>query len=144
MPIFRVSFCAIGLLLFSVDAISSEPADVDEVQVALLRNHPACIDVFGREEINRGENELACSQLEFAAADKELNVTYKSVRAGLSAGRQAVLKSEQVVWIRNKESDCQDAPDRALAMGPRFREAATNFCLAEITRKRTEYLKHFR
>lgn len=142
--------CAVMMVVFAANAYSATPdePDVDqiiaEMRASLLRAHPACAEMFKQEEVNPGDNDLQCANFEFETADKELNVIYKSVKASLSDERKAALKKEQIAWIKEKEKFCEGAADRALSMSSRFREAASNFCLADVTRKRTEYLKSFR
>lgn len=138
---------ATSILWFSTNAVAVDYDEVDriiaETRAALLKAHPACAEIFKQEEVNPGDNDLQCANFEFETADKELNVIYKSVRTSLPNERKAALKTEQIAWIKDKESYCEGAANRAMAMSPRFREAATNFCLADVTQKRTEYLKSF-
>jgi uncharacterized protein YecT (DUF1311 family) len=142
-----IMFYASSILWFSANAIAVDYDEVDkiiaETRASLLKAHPACAEIFKQEEVNPGDNDLQCANFEFEKADKELNITYKSVRTSLPDERKATLKREQIAWIKDKESFCEGAANRAMSMSPRFREAATNFCLAEVTQKRTEYLKHF-
>jgi uncharacterized protein YecT (DUF1311 family) len=143
----RFMLCATVIVLLAVNPVFAEPDEVDKIiaekRVALLMAHPACTEMFKQEEMNPGDNDLHCANFEFEVADKELNAIYKSARASLSDERKTFLKKEQIVWIKEKEQFCEGAADRSLSMSPRFREAATNFCLAASTRKRTEYLKSF-
>lgn len=132
----------------SVQAGNPVPTELDvdmiiaEKRASLMRAHPACTEIFKQEELNPGDNDLQCSNLEFEVADKELNTIYKLARANLLAERKAVLKKEQIAWIKDKERFCEE--ETKAAMTPRFRDAANNFCLADLTRKRTEHLKRFR
>ncbi len=101
-----------------------------------------CASIYKQEEVNHGDNDVQCSNLEFDEADKELNSTYKSIMGNLATDRKSVLKTEQVAWIKEKEKKCSAATEGAI----NFRQETTskNQCLLEMTIQRTAYLVSFR
>lgn len=105
------------------------------------QNSGVCAEIYRQEELNPGDNNVMCSNLEFEIADKELNSTYKTVMAGLALDRKSVLKSEQIKWIKVKEKQC----DEATAGTINFRQEtlSRNQCLIEMTTQRSAYLKAF-
>ncbi|MEO7928116.1 MAG: lysozyme inhibitor LprI family protein [Gallionella sp.] len=103
------------------------------------QNAGVCADIYTREEVNPGDNDVICSNLVLEIADKELNAVYKSVMADLGPDRQAMLKSEQESWIKVKEKQCDGATEGAINF--RQETLSSNQCLTEITNQRIEHLK---
>lgn len=117
-------------------------AEQAPAEQATQQNAGVCAEIFKQEELNAGDNAVQCSNHEFEIADKELNSTYKSITASLTPDRKAVLKSEQIAWVKTKEVECDAAMQGH--MNPRHMDIAKNDCLVEKTNQRTAYLKSFR
>ena len=69
----------------------------------------------------------------FAKADQEINDVYKDTMSPLSPGAKGELKSEQIAWIKKKESSCAAETEEANRLK----------CLISMTRERTEALKQY-
>lgn len=111
------------------------------VEAVAQQSSEVCAEIFKQAELNAGDNNVMCSNLEFEIADKELNGTYKTVMAGLAPDQKSALKSEQIAWIKVKEKQCGEAA--AGAINFRQETLSKNQCLIEMTTQRSAYLKTF-
>ncbi len=78
-------------------------------------------------------DDLQSLKQRFATADQEINNVYKDTMSQLSPGAKGELKSEQIAWIKKKESSC--AAETA--------ETNRLKCLIAMTRERTEALNQY-
>lgn len=69
----------------------------------------------------------------FATADQEINDVYNQIMSQLSPGAKGELKSEQIAWIKKKESSCDAETEEANRLK----------CLISMTRERTEALNQY-
>jgi len=51
----------------------------------------------------------ACAEDAFAAADKELNKVYKSLKASLSMSQQNQLLENERAWLKDLDANCRQA-----------------------------------
>jgi len=78
-------------------------------------------------------DDLQSLKQRFATADQEINDVYKDTMSQLSPGAKGELKSEQIAWIKKKESSCNAETEEANRLK----------CLISMTRERTEALKQY-
>lgn len=69
----------------------------------------------------------------FATADQEINDVYNQIMSQLSPGAKGKLKSEQIAWIKKKESSCDAVTEEANRLK----------CLISMTREKTEALNQY-
>lgn len=81
---------------------------------------------------------IVCANNDYEKVDAELNAIYKEVRNKLNAAGQAGLKTEQLQWIKQKETGCVD--DENDADSPAGR-AITLECWTTKTKERISQLK---
>jgi len=81
---------------------------------------------------NAGEDLQSLKQM-FATADQEINDVYNQIMPQLSPGAKVELKSEQIAWIKKKESSCDAETEEANRLK----------CMISMTRERTEALKQY-
>jgi len=97
------------------------PADLD------------CSDPRGTPEFNY------CAQLNYDAADTELNEVYDDLKGQLDTEAQEKLTDAELAWLEYRDAQCEfEVRDIAGATGY---AAYLNDCLARITKQRTEELK---
>jgi uncharacterized protein YecT (DUF1311 family) len=81
----------------------------------------------------------ACAELNFGAADKELNEVYKHLKASLTSAKQATLVQDERKWLKSLDARCRkSANDEAGAGSMVFWQ-----CKANITKLRVEDLRHW-
>ncbi len=97
---------------------------------------PAQADICQGMDVSSDAGKLDCSNKKFASADRLLNETYRLTMGGLEVSRRAVLKNEQIAWIKEKEAKCK------LAGSPESL-AAVN-CKLQFTEQRLEPMKQFK
>jgi uncharacterized protein YecT (DUF1311 family) len=83
-----------------------------------------------------------CVSRRFTAADDRLNEEYKRVMASLSPDRQALLKSSQRAWIKDKETSCAAAGKEA--EGGTLEPILIADCQVRMTEQRNTYLANYR
>lgn len=86
-------------------------------------------------------DQIDCLDRKFAKADGELNKAYKSLMASLSDSQKAVLKQEQIKWIKEKESKCDEAGKEF--EGGTLEIVSIKDCMVEMTEKRLSYLNSY-
>lgn len=115
---FLLSSASLLLLAFSLLSKTSEPAD-------------PC------SKIKNKNDQKKCYMNEYQVADKELNLTYKKIREGLSDPEKEDLKKLQVLWIGYRDGICE---------GPMYSSdesgTETIICKTATTAERTKYLHH--
>jgi uncharacterized protein YecT (DUF1311 family) len=87
-------------------------------------------------------DQIECLNRKFTSADKQLNETYKQLMATLDDSRKSALKKEQVAWIKEKVSKCNQAGKEF--EGGTMETVLVSDCEVEMTEKRIAYLKNFR
>jgi uncharacterized protein YecT (DUF1311 family) len=97
------------------------PADLD------------CSNPRGTPEFNY------CAQLNYEAADDELNAVYNQLKGQLDSIAQERLTDAELAWIDYRDAQCDfEVRDRVNTTGY---GASLSDCLARITEQRTEELK---
>lgn len=86
-------------------------------------------------------DQIECLNRKFTSVDQQLNETYKQLMVTLDDSRKSALKKEQVAWVKEKESKCNQA-------GKEFEGGTMEIvliadCEVEMTEKRLAYLKNF-
>lgn len=96
-------------------------------------------------ECNRAQTQReinACASSQAQAADEKLNLVYRQLRAKLKGSTQEQqLIQAQVAWIKFRDADCKYARDQY--QGGTFAPAAQAFCLARVTKQRTQDLEDY-
>ena len=86
-------------------------------------------------------DQIECLNRQFTSADKQLNETYKQLMATLDDSRKSALKKEQVAWVKEKVSKCNQAGKEF--EGGTMETVLVADCEVEMTEKRLAYLKNF-
>ncbi len=86
--------------------------------------------------------QLQCLDMEFSAADKRLNQDYKHLMAKLDATQKSALKRNEIAWIKEKREKCGHAGDQF--KGGSMEQVVVRDCEVQMTKKRAEYLEHYR
>lgn len=86
--------------------------------------------------------QIECAQREFENFDKQLNDTYKQLMATLDPSRKAILKKEQIAWIKEKELKCNEQ-ESEFEGGQMGRVLGMN-CIVHMTEQRLAYLKNYK
>ena len=86
---------------------------------------------------------LVCLNHEYAAADKDLNATWKRVMSEHPSGgdrdvHRAEIRTAQRAWIAFRDADCEAASKIGI---PKYWEANRVNCLIAHTQARTEALR---
>ena len=92
-----------------------------------------CSDPQGTPEFNY------CAQLDYEAADTELNQVYDELKGQLDPEGQEKLTDAELAWLDYRDAHC-DFEVRDI-VGATGYAAYLNDCLARITKQRTEELK---
>lgn len=79
-----------------------------------------------------------CADREAEAVDRELNLTYRRISAGLDAQARALLLAAQRAWIAYRDKQCNYETARAEGSG---HNVAHLNCLMRVTKARTRELK---
>jgi len=79
------------------------------------------------------DDDLETLQADFETADREINRLYREIRSNLSPGERESLKREQIVWIKKKESTCNDMVEEKDKLS----------CWTDTTRERIDELKAY-
>lgn len=87
-------------------------------------------------------DQIECAQREFENFDKQLNDTYKQLMTTLDPSRKAILKKEQIAWIKEKELKC-DAQESEFEGGQWGRVLGMN-CIVHMTEQRLAYLQKYK
>jgi uncharacterized protein YecT (DUF1311 family) len=82
-----------------------------------------------------------CSQLSYAAADKQLNQVYKQVQSTLKGEQKQLLTSGQQAWIKFRDNNCDF--EVYLNRGGTGYEIFRNGCLERLTKQRTKDLQDY-
>lgn len=100
-----------------------------------LRAQPsACLDE-ARTQLDMN----ACAADELGLADSVLNAVYARVVAQVDSVQLPLLREAQRAWIRLRDADC--ALEAAEFGGGSIRPMIEMLCLAQETRRRTQYLR---
>ena len=86
--------------------------------------------------------QLECLNRKFTEADKQLNIVYRQVMAGLEESRKSALKKEQIAWIKEKETKCAQAGKDF--EGGTMEPVAIADCKVQMTETRLAYLKNYK
>jgi uncharacterized protein YecT (DUF1311 family) len=81
-----------------------------------------------------------CASQDFAAADRELNKSYKSAMSALPPDAQSALRTEQRAWLKKLEPDCIAEVGDPATSGTIWAQEFT-YCKTQLTRKRTQQLR---
>ncbi len=123
----RFTVCLVAVLLLLCDRTFAQQPGL-----------AGCLDLAKTQlDIN------ACAASDWAAADKELNETYRALLKRLTDGKdQQALKAAQLAWISFRDKDCtyQAGPEED---GGSARPMVYEGCVASLTRDRTKQLKGF-
>lgn len=80
-----------------------------------------------------------CNDLDYKAADNELNRVYKQLRAYLDNEGKEKLKKAELAWIKYRDENCAFHADRY--RGGSFQSVQHGLCLITMTKERTNELK---
>lgn len=107
------------------------------VPAVLHAQPPSCMD-----EARTQMDMNACAADDLGLADSVLNVVYAQVVAEVDSAQLPLLREAQRAWIRLRDADC--ALDAAELEGGSIRPMIEMMCLADETRRRTDYLRRLR
>jgi uncharacterized protein YecT (DUF1311 family) len=114
-------FSLVALLLFAASPpLHAQPSRcMDEARTQLAMNE--------------------CAGEEWGQADSVLNAVYAQVVAEVDSIQLPLLRDAQRAWIRLRDADCQ--VEAAEFEGGSMQPMVETLCLAQETRRRTEYLR---
>lgn len=123
-------------------------AQASQAQAEAPAAEPQQSDAIEQSGICKGLNlsvtpdQIECAQRDFENFDKQLNNTYKQLMATLDPSRKAILKKEQIAWIKEKELKC-DEQESEFEGGQLGRVLGMN-CIVHMTEQRLAYLKNYK
>ena len=85
----------------------------------------------------------AGAELNFNAADKELNEVYKNLKASLDATKQAALVQDERKWLKGLDAGCRQSASDA-AKGGSVSQMVFLQCKADTTKLRIEALRNWK
>lgn len=97
----------------------------------------ACLTKAGGDDGSRAD-EADCYEQELGVQDKQLNVTYSTVIASMSADEQVALRASQREWIKERDRECNG--NTGVDTG-NAGETATPACLIDMTVRRRMQLE---
>lgn len=101
---------------------------------------------LGNNECDYGGNQLQinqCAVRDFEAADRRLNVLYKTLKRSMPASKQKLLQNEQGAWLMTRDSTCEkEANDEA--EGGSMWPMLYHSCRAHATQARIKILKQWK
>jgi len=92
-----------------------------------------CPDAQSQAEMN------ICAGREYKKADADLNQVYQKLVAMLDVDEKTQLKDVETTWIKYRDANCDFVADQF--KGGTMRPMVLGFCLADMTRNRTNELK---
>lgn len=120
----RKIFLGMPLLIVALGAVATEGESSFE-----------CKYDGNQQEMN------ACALNDFNTADGELNKTYKKLMSRLSPSRQATLRKEQRIWLKNRDPDCKGIVKQS--EGGSIWALEFFGCLKSSTERRIKALEHW-
>ncbi len=119
--------------LLSAAALALSLAAAVAAQGKPQQQSPRCEDAETQFEMTQ------CAGREYRAADAELNRVYQQVTRQEDAAGRARLKAAQLAWLKFRDAECEyEAGDY---IGGTMRPMIEAYCLAAVTKARTQQLK---
>jgi uncharacterized protein YecT (DUF1311 family) len=134
----------------STAIVVQQPVPVDQASQsqAAPATEPQQSDAIEQTGICKGLNlsvtpeQIECEQRQLENFDKQLNDTYKQLMATLDPSRKAILKKEEIAWIKEKELKCAQEDEEA--GGAQLGHVMAMYCLVHMTEQRLTYLKNYK
>jgi len=102
----------------------------------MASNGYRCNETGSQQEMN------ACAELNFNAADKEINEVYKDLKMSLAPAEQAVLVQDERKWLKRLDATCRKSANREAEGGSMWPMVFWQ-CKADTTKLRIEALRHW-
>jgi uncharacterized protein YecT (DUF1311 family) len=104
---------------------------------SIASNGYKCNETGYQQEMN------ACAELNFNAADKELNEVYKTLKASLTPTEQPVLVQDERKWLKSLDAKCRKSANDEAEGGSMWPLVFWQ-CKADTTKIRVEDLRHWK
>ena len=96
-----------------------------------------CNESGSQQEMN------ACAELNFKAAEMELNEVYENRKAQLTSPQQAVLEQDERKWLESLDAKCRESANDEAEGGSMWPMVFWQ-CKADITKLRITAMRHWK
>jgi uncharacterized protein YecT (DUF1311 family) len=103
----------------------------------MASNGYKCNETGSQQQMN------ACAELNFNAADKEINEVYKNLKASLTPAQQAALEQDERKWLKSLDAGCRKSANDEAEGGSMWPMVFWQ-CKADTTNFRVEALRNWK